>query len=388
MNNKNIQYTKYSAKQASGNRGTPTSFYNNINNRRHLGSSQADQLDQASLYEFDGEDDEYAYSTSSVYASPVHLPKRAHTNQFSNKSYRNDGRRVDIVISSPQRYIRPLSSRRARATGQQFWSNNSLHKSPLQEYLYFDRSQNFNTNSRMVNRRPFTDARTNRLIQMDYQQSSPSPIGSQSCWSSYGSINRDSITVGPQIENTYDENAQLKLAQLQYQQQKINSKQQHNPTNYYQTGEFSPKLLNEMNVPHPSTYVNGDNWNGESTLGAAKFTDDGKSNEIRYVFEKEDCSNSANMSTQQQWRQQEQREQRRKHHIDESCPSQRADLSGSRVVSLEKGSPQIGQDKIGTEVSNQLVQQSKAKEQQQQQQQQELSGATKISTKSSDVQAK
>lgn len=336
-------------------------------------------MDDASLYEFDGEDDDYAYSTSSVYASPVHLPRRSNTSKFSNKSYRNDGRRVDIVISSPQRYIRPPSNRRTRATGQQFWSNNSLPKSPLQEYSYFDGSQNFNTNNDMVNRRPIADARTNKTTQIDYQQSSPSPIGSQSCWSSYGSINRDNIIVGSQIENSYDENTQLKLTRLQHQQQKL-SKQHHTPTDYYQTGEFSPKLMNQMNMPHPSTYVNGDNWDGESTLGATNFTDERKANNISHVFEKEDCSNSANISAKVQQRQQE---QQKGHYIDESDRLQRADLSGSCAVSSEKDSSQIGQDKIGTEVSNQLVQQSKAKEQQR-----ELSGATKITTKSSDFQAK
>lgn len=379
-NNKHLQYPNHSINQARGNSGTPISFHNNITTRRRLSSSQADQIDHSNLYGFDGDDD-YAYNTNSVYASPFHLPRRLHSNELPANTYRDDSRRVNIVISSPQRYIRPAQARRMRATGQQFWSD-TLPKSAPQDYLYFNGSQNSHTNGGTAGgatRRPFTDIQTSRLTQMDYRHSSPSPVGSQSGWSSYGSINRDNVTVESHTGNSYDENAEQKLAQLQYQQQK-NSKQRQASANYYQTDDsFSPKLSNEMKLlsQRSSTYFNDDNGNEEVMLGDTILTNRRKSSKIKHELEKQDYCNLASRSTQQQL-------------IDKSCSVQKADLSGSYAVSSEKEGSRIDGDKIETEVSNRPVQQLEQQQSRAKQQQQNLVGgaAANISNKRLDLQVR
>lgn len=344
---KHHRYASHALNQARSNRGTTVLLDNNNSNRR-LALSQ-DQLDQTNSYEFEGEDDEYAYSNS-VYASPLHLPQRILASELPEKTFREDGRRVDIVISSPQRYIRPVSLRRPRAAaGQQFWSN-SLPRSTL-DYLYYNEAQNFQTNAGNVNRRP-AEISTNRLAQMEYQHSSPSPVGSQSVWSSYGS--RDNIALdGPALvggtESVYDESTQCRIAQFQLQrqqqqQQKI-FKQQQSATNYYQANEITPARSAQLS----SAYINDGTGTAVSSESGTTPAEASKLMTQRLAG---DISKTVDSSIQQaNIAQQEQR-------------LQNADLSGSSRVP-EKKSSQVAKDKIETESSNRLNQQSQTKHQQQ-----------------------
>lgn len=310
------------------------------------------------------------------------MSRRLHANELLTKTYRDDSRRVNIVISSPQRYVRPTQARQFRASGQRFWSD-ALPKSAHQDYLYSNGGQNFYSNSVGMTGRPLiSGVRTNRLTQMDYRRFSPSPMGLQNGWSSYGGVNRDNITIGSQSGNSYDENAQL-----QYQQQR-NLKQQNDSTNHYQTDDYSPKLSKELKMSqNSSTYFNGDTGNGEVLLDDTVSKNRRKSlSNISHEFEKQYTSDSMNRSTQQHQQQQ---------LIDKSCPVQKADLSGSCAVSSEKGSSQIDGDKIETQVSNRSGQQQQEQQSKAKQRDQNLSGtatfvaaATDISSKSPDTRAK
>lgn len=129
-----------------------------------------------------------------VSTSPAHSSSRSSTT--FNKPSRDDRNRIDIVISSPQRYAgRRLNGggRGCESSGLAPWRQNSMQlSSSFEHYPYVFRPdvfQEYGAESEVVRdywRRSADPGRPRRMPTNMEQYSSPSSTGSHSCRSNYG----------------------------------------------------------------------------------------------------------------------------------------------------------------------------------------------------------